>query len=901
MEIADDPTIRKQYEDIRSGLTRYDEQRSRAAQLRRDPMALEDAIAALREAQKVWDTPQVRMDLDEYTFALQKRRDRLTVADFEVRGDVGMAQAGRTVAETLLPGFKSRFDLIEREQLNQLVSELKLEAANLGEASDGRQELGRLGRIRYLVVGSVTPLEGGVNVNARLVEVQTGLVVQTARLSAPTMTVLLDRLPQLAQMLTMSDDQRMAFEQALAEKAAAVDLKPIEPADLPPPPPPFDPGAAPPQPVVTYTARPIALGGLTVEDFRTFTPVLLDAPPPVEVVIGRDHPRRRRMLQLSLELGDNLFRRGRWREANRHFSLALDFCDDQAGIQVRLDRCRPFLPPPEPIARPRLIVFNFLLNTQPGLVPAAMGDWAADQLGSYFCQTHEIIDRGEVCWYMGRLGITMRDVLTDPVARVCLAQALNVRYFVYSAIVQTGSFNVETHLIDAQSGSRTGTGTIHVQDHEELKLRLHELAQQMGAPKDQAQLAEKGKKSEKALSDARNSLKAGNYAKAAETARTALATNPDSLALKSLLQQAEAQGRLAELEASRQREAAKYQADLETARKQQAALVKQTETARLKVEQEAKASTEAARKLEEASKQRAAEHLRDEGRKAVKKGDLNTAVILFRSAVALKASDEGYRDLAQVQARIDEQKRQTAADELWKKEADARKAREAAQARIEQEKKRLAADEAFRRKLYDDRDRVEYARLVDQARTLLSRGEYDKAQSAAQSARLIRTGDEVNRLLVQVLQVRELADANKKGDQASKDVARRIAEEKRLQEKADLEAKKKEEDYGKALKAAQAAMTDKKYDLALTYYQDASKLFKTDAVLNGMKTAADLRDRATAQAQTEQRLKAEEEKRTVLLKKLLSDGAKALEAKEYDGAIKAYSEAVAWPRATWMP
>ena len=49
-----------------------------------------------------------------------------------------------------------------------------------------------------------------------------------------------------------------------------------------------------------------------------------------------------------------------------------------------------------------------------------------------------------------RAGITMRDLLNDPGARVCLAQALNVRYFVYGAIVQTGSFNVETHLIDAQ-------------------------------------------------------------------------------------------------------------------------------------------------------------------------------------------------------------------------------------------------------------------------------------------------------------------------------------------------------------------------------------------------------------------------------------------------------------------
>src|SRR6202023_2199311 len=104
---------------------------------------------------------------------------------------------------------------------------------------------------------------------------------------------------------------------------------------------------------------------------------------------------------------------------------------------------------------------------QPGLVPPAVGDWAADHCASYYGASYTVVERGEVCWYMGRLGITMRDLLNDPGARVCLAQALNVRYFVYGAIVQTGSFNVETHLIDAQSGSRTGTGAIHVQDHEE--------------------------------------------------------------------------------------------------------------------------------------------------------------------------------------------------------------------------------------------------------------------------------------------------------------------------------------------------------------------------------------------------------------------------------------------------
>src|SRR5262249_5041053 len=147
-------------------------------------------------------------------------------------------------------------------------------------------------------------------------------------------------------------------------------------------------------------------------------------------------------------------------------------------IQVRIDRCRQLVPPPPPPVvappppvvvvaptadtavprpvvvvvpppvRPRLIVFNFLVHCEPGLVPPAARDWAADPFASYCGTAYEVVERGEVCWYMGRLGITMRDVLVDVSARRALAQALNVRFFLYGAIRQTASFDVTTHLID---------------------------------------------------------------------------------------------------------------------------------------------------------------------------------------------------------------------------------------------------------------------------------------------------------------------------------------------------------------------------------------------------------------------------------------------------------------------
>src|SRR5207247_9448152 len=104
----------------------YDESRQKAAELRRDSTNLEDALAALQDAARAWETPQIRQEIDECTLALQKRRDRLGVADFEVRGEVAPADAGRTLAEQLLPAFKTRYDVVERGQLNRVLDELRL-------------------------------------------------------------------------------------------------------------------------------------------------------------------------------------------------------------------------------------------------------------------------------------------------------------------------------------------------------------------------------------------------------------------------------------------------------------------------------------------------------------------------------------------------------------------------------------------------------------------------------------------------------------------------------------------------------------------------------------------------------------------------------------------------------
>lgn len=924
--LAEDAALTRQLDELRGRLRRYDENRRLAAEMRSDPARVEEALTRLRSAREAWDTLQVQQEIDECALILERRRDRISVADFEVRGDLGVAAASRLIAEELMPHLRPRFDLVERAQLYRVMDELKLDTADLGESSSGRRELARQARVRYLVVGSVTPV-AGVTVHARLVEVPTGLVVQTARLSAPSLDALLPRLKQVALMLQMNDEQKAAFEERL--QSAVVAIKPIEatplPETLPPPPPPPVATAPPPPPIITYTPRPPAAGGLVMEDFRALPPVVIVAPPPppaLGLVIAREDPRRHRLFHLSLELGDNLFRRGRFHDAQRHFSLALSLGGPRRELALRLDACRGHVPPPPPVVvvpppvvrppvivlptpvvpvirppvvvvappvlRPRVAVFGFSLYCAPGLVPPRASELLADQFASYCGNSFEVIDRGEVCWYMGRLGLTMREVVNDPISRRCLAQALNARYFIYGTVQETASFNVETHLVDAESGARTGTGKIHVKDHAEMKLRLVELARQVGArPTEQATLAKQGQESEKSLTEVRALLRANDPARAATAARTALQTQGENVALRSLLEEAERKQRQAAFEAARRQEAAERGRQLEEAKKQQEALAKQAALAKARAEAAARAQTDAARQQQQAQRLQAAAGLRSRAQLASKAGDHRRAVGLLESAVALQPGDDVQRELARARLAAEQTARDNALAEQKKQEAARQTQREAAVARIQKERETREQADAERRKAQEARDRTLHDAYVKQSSDLLAKKEYGKALAAAEAARRYRSSDESSKLLDQARNAIALADAEKN---SAAEKARLQAEIQR-REATERKAAESREAYLAAMKKGQEAALAKRYSEAASQYQAAVKLFRTDAALSGLKAAEEMHKAEQSALMAQQKAKDEEAKRAGRVENLLAQGKKAADARQYDKAIAAYREA----------
>lgn len=924
--IAPVDELGKKLDELRDKLRIYDEARAKASELRREPGRILEAVEHLERAAQVWSTLQIRQQIDEFRSIAERQRDRLSVAPFEIHADLGFAAAGQTISDELLPHFKRRFDLVERGQLSRIADEMKLETASLFGTNTGRRELGALARIRYLVVGSVSPVSG-ITVQARLVEVGTGLIVQTARVSAATLDELLPKLQQLAVMLQMNDDEKAAYEVELQRKVPIVTALAGTPITEipPPPPPPLEETIAKVQPLVTTTVAPIPLGGIVIEDFnRLPPPVVITAlapplPPPPLVVALEAHPERRnRMLSLSLSLGDNLFRRGRIRDAHRHFSLALTLAGPRREIALRLDACRTYAPPPPPPVvvvpppvvvipppvvitpvvpvlppppvvivapvRPRLAVFGFVPG-RPTLVPPGATDLLADQLASYMGGSYEIIDRGEVCWYMGRLGLTMREVLNDPVARRCLAQSLNARYFVFGTLRETASFDVDTHLFDTETNQRTATANMHVKDHNELKLRLGELARQLGAkPEDKKAIAAAGAASEKALNDAR-ALLTTDPAAAAKVARAGLTDYPDSVALRSLVAQADRLTAQSKLKADRASETTNQAAALALAKQKQTDLALATTAARQKAQAEAKARTEAEKLALAARRTKAAESLRSQAKTALARGDSAAAVKLYQNALSLNAGDDVFKELAIARAKAEEDAK---AAKLAAQRAIADKAakdREAIQARLDAAKAKREADAKAQKEAKDAHDRLVSANYLKGAVAEFEKKQYARAMELAQSAQRVLPSDEAGKLYADA----QHALALEKADAAER--AKLAAEQKKAAE-AEALLKKKQDAYAQALTRATSLVGAGKYAEAEKEYEAAGKLFKTPVVAEGLKAVTAMATEQKKAAEAAKLAQEAERTRATRITTLTATAAALAQKGDHAGAVKAYKEAL---------
>ncbi len=107
------------------------------------------------------------------------------------------------IADTLTTdlGRLRRLQVVERERLDALLSEMKLQQSGLADPATAAK-IGKILGVQALLMGSYTAIGGMIRIDARIVEVETGLVLKAEEVTGRT-------------------DDFFQLEEALVEKIAA--------------------------------------------------------------------------------------------------------------------------------------------------------------------------------------------------------------------------------------------------------------------------------------------------------------------------------------------------------------------------------------------------------------------------------------------------------------------------------------------------------------------------------------------------------------------------------------------------------------------------------------------------------------------------------------------------------
>jgi Flp pilus assembly protein TadD len=863
LQNGEDAELAQRLNELQARLGQYDELCADAAQRRRDPGRLEEALAKWEAAAKIWPSPAVQLEIDDCQHALLLPRERLAVAAFEVQGDIGLPNLGALIADELLPAFKSRYDLVGRASIEKIADELKIE--RFADDELGRKRVARAAQVRFLVVGRITPITG-LTVDARLLDVQTGLTVQTARVCVARVEELGQRLPQLAEQLLMKDDQALSFEASARSRATPVAvLKADAGIELPPA---AAKGAAAPLPVIPIQPRPpgqpadflpkqfvqLPLAPTATEDW---------AIPPLNAERERDF--RRRCALLALELGDNLFLRGRFREALRYFEFCMTLAPENQQVRERFNRCRLTLPPiSTAIQRPRLAILDFLTFGESKLLPPALGQWSAQNIAADFCPEFELVDSAELFWWMDRLGMTCAELIGDPVARTYLAQAVNAHYFLFGTVEQTSSFDVSTYVTDAPFGFLISTARIHVDNIPELRLRLGELAwltrltpdERLRVERDAAGwnllLADIQLHWQRVASD-RTERPDAECRAVINMCGKALRQRPDNTQVLDTLQKAEARLRQLAIEDAGRPDQEQRVELLGSWRQRQSALAHKTGEARRNAGHHPLAD----RQRQQSQRRAAAGILVVLSEQAVSRQNFGEARRSLEAAASLYPDDATFRGLALARSRQEESDRARAVaakGQAVVSERDVDTTREKARIQFEERSRNRAVEEQQRRRAAAESRLREADRLRELAEQYAANHQNERAVSAALQAKLIHVTPEAERRMSELVTELARANAEKQGVAARAELEQVLAAERDINAKADAELQSNQKKYDELLAQGLAAVKQEQFDLAIERFAAARGIFRTDSVAVNLQQVRAAKAQADAKAGKPQRL-----------------------------------------------
>jgi len=134
------------------------------------------------------------------------KKTKIAVLDFQLQGEQsGSKDMGKIVSEWLITGLveTGRFDVIERRLLEKILEEQKLGVTGAVDPNSAAQ-LGKILGVKTIVSGTLTSLEGFVEINARLINVDTASIIAAEKVRASSAGRLNDLVSQITEKIVLA-------------------------------------------------------------------------------------------------------------------------------------------------------------------------------------------------------------------------------------------------------------------------------------------------------------------------------------------------------------------------------------------------------------------------------------------------------------------------------------------------------------------------------------------------------------------------------------------------------------------------------------------------------------------------------------------------------------------------
>jgi WD40 repeat protein/TolB-like protein len=127
------------------------------------------------------------------------KKIKIAVLDFQQNGRFDTPDVGKMVAEWFTTALveTGRFDIIERRLLQQIVDEQKIGASGIVEPGSA-SKLGRVLGVKTVVTGTVQSFDGRLEINARVINVETGSIISAEKVKSDSATNLTELVKQIS-------------------------------------------------------------------------------------------------------------------------------------------------------------------------------------------------------------------------------------------------------------------------------------------------------------------------------------------------------------------------------------------------------------------------------------------------------------------------------------------------------------------------------------------------------------------------------------------------------------------------------------------------------------------------------------------------------------------------------